>query len=96
LNPYKDIYNKYLYYFLRSKIMIDYVESKMIGMAYPAINDTKFLKAPFPLPPLAEQKCIVAKVDQLMNLCDELETRLNQSKKDSEMLMQAVLYEAFS
>ncbi len=96
LNPYKDIYNKYLYYFLRSKIMIDYVESKMIGMAYPAINDTQFLKAPFPLPPLAEQKRIVAKVDQLMHLCDELETRLNQSKKDSEMLMQAVLYEAFS
>ncbi len=96
LNPYKNIYNKYLYYFLRSKIMIDYVESKMIGMAYPAINDTQFLKAPFPLPPLAEQKRIVAKVDQLVYLCDELGTRLSQSKKDSEMLMQAVLHEAFS
>ncbi|MBL7202994.1 MAG: restriction endonuclease subunit S [Desulfobacteraceae bacterium] len=96
LNPYKDIYNKYLYYFLRSKIMIDYVESKMIGMAYPAINDTQFLKAPFPLPPLEEQKRIVSKVDQLMHLCDELETQLNQSKKDSEMLMQAELHEAFS
>jgi len=96
LNPYKDIYNKYLYYFLRSKIMIDYVESKMIGMAYPAINDTQFLKAPFPLPPLEEQKRIVSKVDQLMHLCDELESRLNRSKKDSEMLMQAVLHEAFS
>jgi type I restriction enzyme S subunit len=50
----------------------------------------------FPLPPIAEQKCIVAKVDQLMHHCDELETRLNQSKKDSEMLIQAVLHEAFS
>ena len=76
--------------------MIDYVESKMIGMAYPAINDTQFLKAPFPLPPLEEQKRIVSKVDQLMHLCDELETQLNQSKKDSEMLMQAELHEAFS
>ena len=50
---------------------------------------------PVPLPPFVEQHRIVAKVDQLMHLCDELETRLNQSKKDSEMLMQAVLHEAF-
>ncbi len=49
-----------------------------------------------PIPPLTEQKRIVSKVDQLMHLCDELETRLSQSKKDSEMLMQAVLHEAFS
>jgi len=49
----------------------------------------------FSMPPFEEQKRIVAKVDQLMHLCDKLETRLNQSKKDSEMLMQAVLQEAF-
>jgi len=82
LNPYEDIYNKYLYYFLRSKIMIDYVESKMIGMAYPAINDTQFLKAPFPLPPLAEQKRIVAKVDQLMQHDAALEKLLSSKTID--------------
>jgi type I restriction enzyme S subunit len=59
-------------------------------------NGTKLKNSILPLPPLNEQKRIVAKVDQLMHLCDKLETRLNQSKKDSEMLIQAVLYEAFS
>ena len=50
---------------------------------------------PFPLPPLNEQKRIVAKVDELMKLWDELEEQLNQSKEESERLMQAVLQEAF-
>ena len=48
-----------------------------------------------PLPPLNELKRIVAKVDELMKLCDELEKQIRQSKEESERLMQAVLQEAF-
>jgi hypothetical protein len=36
----------------------------------------------------------IAPAIQLMKLCDNLESILHQSQKDSEMLMQAVLQEA--
>ena len=64
---------RYLWIVLRSPFMVARVEEDMRGQAYPAINDTDFSILPFPLPPLAEQHRIVAKVDELMRLCDGLE-----------------------
>jgi len=58
-------------------------------------NGTKLKNTIMPIPPLNEQKRIVQKVDQLMALCNELEKNIEQSKKDSELLMQSVLQEAF-
>lgn len=49
-----------------------------------------------PIPPLEEQKRIVAKVNELMELCDELENQINQSKQNSEQLIQSILQEAFN
>jgi type I restriction enzyme S subunit len=42
-----------------------------------------------PVPPASEQRQIVAKVDQLMALCDALEAKLNHSRQQGEKLMAA-------
>ena len=47
-----------------------------------------------PLPPLAEQHRIVAKVDELMALCDRLEASLDQSAATRRRLLDALLHEA--
>lgn len=46
---------------------------------------------PVPLPPLNEQKRIVEKVEQLMELCDELELKLRKEREDSGKLMETVV-----
>ncbi|MGU3358925.1 restriction endonuclease subunit S [Methylobacterium sp. M6A4_1b] len=48
----------------------------------------------FPLPPLAEQHRIVAKVDELMALCDQLEASLNTTAAIRSRLLEALLAEA--
>ncbi len=50
----------------------------------------------FPLPPLAEQHRIVAKVDTLMALCDQLEASLTVTAATRRRLLDALLAEALA
>ena len=76
---------------LRSPFMVTRVEEEMRGQAYPAINDSDFARLPFPLPPLAEQHRIVAKVDELMALCDRLEAARAEREATRDRLATASL-----
>ena len=75
LHPFSGIDNRYVFYWLRSAPFNTYVHGVMKGVAYPAINDEKLYSGLIALPPLAEQKRIVARVDELMALCDRLEAQ---------------------
>ena len=68
--PYKGIYNRYLFYLLMSmrKTFID----MGIGGAQSNISREKIVSTIVPLPPLAEQKRIVERLDKLLAVCDRL------------------------
>jgi type I restriction enzyme S subunit len=54
-------------------------------------NGTKLKHSLIPLPPLEEQKRIVTRVDQLMELCDRLEAGIRQVQEDGEKLMEVAV-----
>jgi type I restriction enzyme S subunit len=49
-----------------------------------------------PLPPLAEQHRIVAKVDELMVICDQLEEQITATEQDSRCFLESVLADALA
>jgi type I restriction enzyme S subunit len=64
----------YLVLFLKSPHFIETGISKMTGTAgQKRVPTGYFTSSPVPLPPVAEQRRIVAKVEELMALCDRLE-----------------------
>jgi type I restriction enzyme S subunit len=63
----------------------------MSGIAITRVTLTKLCRAMIPLPPINEQKRIVAKVDQLMTLCDKLQTQLKEAQETSAKLTAAAV-----
>lgn len=61
-----------------------------------SINMTQLRSCPLPLPPTAEQRRIVAKVDELMAVCDRLETQLTTAQTESRRLLEAALHTALA
>lgn len=63
---------------------------KMTGIIG-GISSASFSQLMIPLPPLAEQRRIVAKVDELMDLCDQLEQQQTDNLGGQQTLVQTLL-----
>ncbi len=61
------------------------------GAAQPNLNVGKVKDTLVPLPPLREQKRIVAKIDQLMSMCDTLEQRIDAAGQTQSALLNAMM-----
>lgn len=90
VRPLPGVLPAYIYVFLRSPHFKTVGESHMTGTAgQKRLSTEYFALREFPLPPLEEQKRIVAKVDELMRLCDRLEAQQQEREKLLPLLSRA-------
>jgi len=91
ITPYKRDSVKYLFYTMGTQYFQKMVLSQAGGSATPIINKQKWSSIPVPLPPAIEQRRIVAKIDQLMARCDELEKQIDAAAGRQTALLNAVM-----
>ena len=89
------INNEYLVHLLRSPFIYKLIRNDMSGVAITRVTLQKINNFPIPLPPLSEQKAIVAKVEGLLGNISLLESENTAQQIDVQRLMGAVLQEAF-
>ena len=91
-NFYNDlIYKKYFYFYLHSPLFINKLKESLQGSDQPFINQTQLIQFPLSIPPVKEQQRIVAKVDELMSLCDALEAQTESSITAHQTLVEVLL-----
>ena len=93
LRPSKHIDRYYLAYALATNLVFQQATSIATGIAQKTVPLAGLRRIKIPLPPLAEQRRIVAKVDQLMTLVDQLGTQLAASRATAANLVSALIAE---
>jgi type I restriction enzyme, S subunit len=79
-----------------SPFVREYLGGSAVGATMQNLNQSILLNLVVGLPPLAEQHRIVAKVDELMTLCDRLEAQLTTAQAVKHRLLEAVLYQSLA
>ena len=84
------IYNRYLFTYLLA--LRKDLTLMGAGAAQPNISRVKIINTPFPLPPTEEQKRIVKKIDELMELCDRAEARKKNRNELQQQLRRSAIH----
>ncbi len=88
------INSQYLLHFFNAETCVNYMFDKQVDNARANLSMGNIAKFVMPIPPQAEQNRIVAKVDELMALCDALKARINQAQTTQIHLADAIVEQA--
>ena len=84
----------YVHRLMLSPYFQAFIFGEQTGAGRGGLPKNKMDFIPLALPPIAEQDRIVAKVDELMTLCDQLEMSLTTGNDTRARLLDALLHEA--
>lgn len=85
---------KFLFYFIQSNFKK--IQSKPRGVGIPHVEPSLFWNLPIPVPPLAEQKRIVKKIEELFGVIDEQVKRLEATRAALVSYRQSILKKLLS
>jgi len=91
IRPNSSVLAEFLERGIRSQLLQQQIWASVKAAAQPCLYINRIQSLLIPLPPLAEQHRIVAKVDELMNLCDQLEAAKAEREKCRDSLVAASL-----
>lgn len=86
----------FISYVRGSQSVVDYIKDVNHGATRDGINTEQLLNMPVILPPIAEQRRIVAEVERRLSVVQELDQTLNANLARAEWLRQAILKRAFA
>lgn len=86
--------DRFALYLLKSPLVYKQASNCVTGTAQPTIPLKPLRSFNVPLPPLAEQHRIVAKVDELLGLCDQLKQNLATARQSHERLASVLVEQA--
>ena len=84
ISPYLPLFPQYLQQFLRSSFFQNECWNQSSSTTIAILNKGKWESIPVGIPPLSEQRRIVAKIDELMTRCDALE-KLRTAQEEKRM-----------
>ncbi len=86
---------QFLQYFLQSPYFQKAIWAKSSGGTTPIVNKSKWESIPIPLPPLSEQKRIVAEIEKQFAKTKQLKEYIIANQQATEQLLKALLHQAF-
>jgi type I restriction enzyme S subunit len=91
----KVVESHYLAAYLRSPAFVAYATQNTTGSRQPRVRLDALWNALIPLPPLEEQRRIVARVEELMSRIREAKRLRQEAKEEAERLWRSILSETF-
>jgi type I restriction enzyme S subunit len=86
-----NVERNYILYFFRTEYCRDHLGGKSVGTTMTNLNQGILEAMPIPVAPSKEQHRIVAKINQLMSMCDTLEQQIDAARESQSALLNAMM-----